>query len=109
MATKIHASNFSRVEDLRMEFITKIEKFFIDNDLETVEFRHMFTVYLTADNQGELTVMEPHVIKALGLGTVLFGQDAIGDDIEINVRHLEQIGELAYILDVLEDRAYTID
>jgi hypothetical protein len=109
MATKIHASNFSRVEDLRTEFITKIEKFFVDNNLDTVEFRHMFTVYLTADNQGELAVMEPHVIKALGLGTVLFGQDAIGDDIEINVKYLESIGELAYILDVLEDKAYTID
>jgi hypothetical protein len=109
MATKIHTNNFSRVEDLRTEFITKIEKFFIDNDLDTVEFRHMFTVYLTADNQGELAVMEPHVIKALGLGTVLFGQDAIGDDIEINVKYLESIGELAYILDALEDRAYTVD
>lgn len=109
MATKTHTSNFSRVEDLRTEFITKIEKYFVDNDLETVEFRHMFTVYLTAPNQGELTVMEPHVIKALGLGTVLFGQDAIGDEIEIGVRHLESIAELAYILDVLEDRAYTID
>ena len=109
MSTKTHTSNFSRVEDLRTEFITKIEKFFVDNDLDTVEFRNMFTVYLTADNLGELTVMEPHVIKALGLGTVLFGQDAIGDDIEIGIRHLESIAELAYILDVLEDRAYTVD
>lgn len=108
MATKTQ-SNFRRVEELRKEFIAKIEQFFIDNDLETVEFRYMFTVYLTADNQGELTVKEPHVVKALGLGTVLFGQDAIGDDIEINVRHLEQIAELAYILDVLESREYTID
>lgn len=109
MATKIHTSNFSRVQDLREEFIAKIEKFFIDNDLETINFKQMFTVYLTADNQGELTVMEPHVIKALGLGTVLFGQDAIGDDIEINIKYLEQIGELAYILDRLEDRDYFID
>lgn len=108
MATKTQ-SHFRRVEELRNEFIAKIEQFFIDNDLETVEFRHMFTVYLTADNQGELTVMEPHVIKALGLGTVLFGQDAVGDDIEINVKHIEQINELAYILDVLESREYTID
>lgn len=108
MATKTQ-SNFRRVEELRKEFIAKIEQFFIDNDLETVEFRYMFTVYLTADNQGELTVKEPHVVKALGLGTVLFGQDVIGDDIEINIKHIEQIGELAYILDVLESREYTID
>lgn len=108
MATKTQ-SNFGRVMDLREEFIGKIEKFFIDNDLETINFKHMFTVYLTADNQGELTVKEPHVVKALGLGTVLFGQDAVGDDIEINVKHIEQIGELAYILDVLEDRKYYID
>jgi hypothetical protein len=53
--------------------------------------------------------MEPHVIKALGLGTVLFGQDPVGDDIEINIVNIEQIGELAYILDALEDRAYTVD
>jgi len=69
----------------------------------------MFTVYLTAPNQGELTVMEPHVIRSLEYGKVLFGQDFIGDDIEINVKYLEQIGELAYILDVLEDGDYTID
>lgn len=109
MSTKTHTNNFSRVEDLRTEFITKIEKFFVDNDLDTIEFYRMFTVYLTAPNQGELTVMEPHVIKALGLGTVLFGQDPVGDDIEIGIRHLESIAELAYILDVLEDRAYTVD
>jgi hypothetical protein len=110
METKIHTiGNFKRVEDLRKEFLTRIEKFFVDNDLDTVEFRYMFTVYLTAPNQGELTVMEPHVIKALGLGTVLFGQDPVGDDIEINIVNIEQIGELAYILDALEDRAYTVD
>jgi hypothetical protein len=109
MATKIHSNHFSRIEDLRTEFITKIEKFFVDNNLETINFYRMFTVYLTAPNQGELTVMEPHVIRSLEYGKVLFGQDAIGDDIEINVKHIEQIGELAYILDVLEDRAYTID
>lgn len=108
METKTQ-SNYRRVEELRNDFISKIEKFFIDNDLETVNFKYMFTVYLTADNQGELTVKEPHVVKALGLGTVLFGQDAVGDDIEINVNHIEQIGELAYILDVLESREYYID
>jgi hypothetical protein len=53
--------------------------------------------------------MEPHVIKSLEYGKVLFGQDFIGDDIEINVKYLEQIGELAYILDVLEDGDYTVD
>jgi hypothetical protein len=108
MATKTE-SHFRRVEELRNEFIAKIEQFFIDNNLETVEFKYMFTVYLTAENQGELTVKEPHVVKALGLGTVLFGQDFIGDDIEINVKYLEQINELAYILDVLENREYTVD
>ena len=109
MATKTHTSNFKRVEDLRTEFIANIEKFFVDNELETIDFYRMFTVYLTAPNQGELTVMEPHVIKSLEDGKVLFGQDAVGDDIEIELRHLESIAELAYILDVLEDRAYTID
>jgi hypothetical protein len=109
MSTKIHSSHFSRIEDLRTEFITKIEKFFVDNELETINFYRMFTVYLTAPNQGELTVMEPHVIKSLEDGKVLFGQDAIGDDIEIGIRHIEQIGELAYILDVLEDGDYTVD
>jgi len=109
MATKIHSNHFSRIEDLRTEFITKIEKFFVDNKLETINFCRMFTVYLTAPNQGELTVMEPHVIRSLEYGKVLFGQDFIGDDIEINVKYLEQIGELAYILDVLEDGDYTID
>lgn len=109
MATKIHSNHFSRIEDLRTEFITKIEKFFVDNNLETINFYRMFTVYLTAPNQGELTVMEPHVIRSLEYGKVLFGQDFIGDDIEINVKYLEQIGELAYILDVLEDGDYTVD
>jgi hypothetical protein len=109
MSTKIHSSQFSRIEDLRTEFITKIEKFFVDKELETINFYRMFTVYLTAPNQGELTVMEPHVIKSLEYGKVLFGQDFIGDDIEINVKYLEQIGELAYILDVLEDGDYTVD
>jgi hypothetical protein len=109
MATKIHSNHFSRIEDLRTEFITKIEKFFVDNKLETINFYRMFTVYLTAPNQGELTVMEPHVIRSLEYGKVLFGQDFIGDDIEINVKYLEQIGELAYILDVLEDGDYTVD
>ena len=109
MSTKIHSNHFSRIEDLRTEFITKIEKFFVDNKLETINFYRMFTVYLTAPNQGELTVMEPHVIRSLEYGKVLFGQDFIGDDIEINVKYLEQIGELAYILDVLEDGDYTVD
>jgi hypothetical protein len=109
MSTKIHTSHFGRIEDLRKELITKIEKFFIDNDLETINFNRMFTVYLTAPNQGELTVMEPHIVKSLEEGKVLLGQDFIGDDIEINVMYLEQIGELAYILDVLEDGDYFVD
>lgn len=108
MATKTYSSNVSRIQDLRNEFISKIEKFFIDNDLETIEFKYMFTVYLPTESYDEDLVMEPHVIKALGLGTVLFGQDAVGDDIEINVKYLESVGELAYILDALEDRAYSV-
>lgn len=109
MSTKIHTSNFGRIMDLRAEFIDKIQKFFVEKELETIDFNRMFTVYLTADNQGELTVKEPHVIKSLEDGKVLFGQDSVGDDVEINITYIEQIAELAYILDVLEDGDYTVD
>ena len=109
MSTKIHSNHFSKLQDLRTEFITKIEQFFVEKELETINFYRMFSVFVSEEQSDGYYYKVPVTIKYLEEGKVLLGEDWEGNEYEMNVEYVESIGELAYILDVLEDGEYTVD
>lgn len=109
MKTKIHSNHFSKLQDLRLEFITKIGEFFVNNKLETINFYRMFTVFVSEEERNGYYYKAPVIIKYLEDGKTLIGEDWEGNEYEMNLNYVESLAELAYILDVLEDGDYTVD
>jgi hypothetical protein len=110
MSTRLQTTNQNHLQALRAMYIESIEDFFGGNDFTfTVNFHRMFTIYITDEERDGSYSKQPVVIKSLECGKTLLGQDWVGDDYEIELKFVEDINELAYILDTLVSAGYTVD
>jgi hypothetical protein len=108
MSTRLQTTNQNHLQALRSMYLESIEDFFNNEDF-TVDFKQMFTIYVTEEERDGSYSKQPVVIKSLECGKTLLGQDWVGDEFEIELKFVEDINELAYILDMLVGAAYTVD
>ena len=110
MSTRLQTTNQNHLQALRAMYIESIKDFFGGNDFTfTVNFHNMFTIYVTEEERDGSYSKQPVVIKSLECGKTLLGQDWVGDEFEVELRFVEDINELAYILDMLIGEAYTVE
>lgn len=108
MESKTLSNYQERISEMRLEILKKVEDFFTENEITFIKFNHMFTLYITEDHTGEYHKV-PFTVQSLEEGRVLFGQDCVGDDYEMGMEAVEDLSELAYILDVLEKGEYYVE
>jgi hypothetical protein len=108
MSTRLQTTNQNHIQALRAMYIESIKDFFNNEDF-TIDFYRMFTIYVTEEERGGNYSKLPVIIKSLESGKTLLGQDWVGDEFEIELRFVEDINELAYILDMLVGGEYTVD
>lgn len=96
------------VTNLRIKFCNEIEDLFRHGD--TIEFTHPFNIYITEDNEYDATMMKvPYLVKTMTDGKYLEGVTPNGDEFdEISIYDLEDIVEVAYILDTIGDKQYKL-
>ena len=96
------------VKNLKIKFCNEIENLF-QND-ETIEFNNPFAVYLTEENTYDNSVVKaPFIVKRMTGGKFLEGNTSSGEYLdEFSTYDLEDIVEVAYILDTVGDKQYKI-
>ena len=96
------------VKNLRIKFCNEIENQFKLG--ETIEFNRPFYVYITEDNTFDgSTIKSPHLVKTMTDGQYLTGNNTNGDEFDdLSTYDLEDIVEVAYILDTIGDKQYKI-
>jgi hypothetical protein len=108
--TKINMNYNSReeVKNLRIKFCNEIENLFKLG--ETIEFTNPFTVYVTEENTYDASYVKvPYLVRTMTDGQYLTGVTHYGDEFDdISTYDLEDIVEVAYILDTIGDKQYKI-
>jgi len=108
--TKINMKYNTRedVQNLKIKFCNEIENLF-QND-ETIEFNNPFAVYLTEENTYDNSVVKaPFIVKRMTGGKFLEGNTSSGEYLDdLSTYDLEDIVEVAYILDTVGDKQYKI-
>jgi hypothetical protein len=96
------------VDDLKNKFCTEIEDKFRSGGV--IEFNNPFTIYITEENSyDDSQVKVPYLVKTLINGKYLTGVTSYGDEFDdISIYSLEDILEVAYILDTIGDKLYKI-
>jgi hypothetical protein len=97
-----------QVDDLKNKFCTEIEDQFRNGGV--IEFNQPFTVYITEENgYDDSQVKVPYLCRTLINGKYLTGRTHYGDEFDdISIYSLEDIVEVAYILDTIGDKAYKV-
>ena len=96
------------VSNLKTKFCNEIENLFkVD---ETIEFINPFYVYILEDNLYDSTVTKvPYLVKAMTSGQYLKGTTPYGDEFDdLSTYDLDDITEVAYILDTVIDKSFKI-
>jgi len=96
------------VKNLRIKFCNEIENLFKNG--ETIEFNHPFSIYISEDNEYDSTMTKvPYIVEKLVEGKYLTGRTHYGDEFDdISIYNLEDIVEVAYILDTIGDKQYKL-
>ena len=96
------------VKNLMTKFCNEIENKFLNEEI--VEFHNPFTVYITEDNTfDDSQVKVPYIIKRMVSGKYLIGNTFYGESFDdLSTYDLEDIVEVAYILDTVDDKSYNI-
>jgi hypothetical protein len=97
-----------QIDDLKNKFCTQIEDTFRNGGI--IEFNNPFMVYITEDNSyDESQVKVPYLVKTLINGKYLIGTTPYGDEFDdLSIYSLEDIVEVAYILDTIGDNSYKV-
>ena len=97
-----------QIDDLKNKFCTQIEDTFRNGGI--IEFNNPFMVYITEDNSyDESQVKVPYLVKTLINGKYLTGTTPYGDEFDdLSIYSLEDIVEVAYILDTIGDNSYKV-
>lgn len=96
------------VTNLRIKFCNEIENLFKNG--ETIEFNDPFYVYITEDNEYDTSQVKiPFLVRTLVDGKYLTGRTSYGDEFDdLSIYDLEDLVEVAYILDTIGDKQYKI-
>ena len=97
-----------QIDDLKNKFCTEIEDMFRSGGV--IQFDYPFKIYITEDNSyDESKVKVPYIVKTMIDGKFLTGTTPYGDEFDdISTYNLEDIVEVAYILDTIGDKAYKV-
>jgi hypothetical protein len=100
-------NNREEVKNLRIKFCNEIENLFLND--ETVEFDQPFNVYVTEEDMTGSWIKVPYLVKTMTSGQYLAGMNPEGDEFDdLSTYDLEDIVEVAYILDTIGDKSYKI-
>ena len=96
------------VKNLKIKFCNEIENLFLVD--QTIEFTNPFTVYIQEENTYDASYVKvPYVVKTMTDGQYLTGTTPYGDEFDdLSTYDLEDIVEVAYILDTVGDKQYKI-
>lgn len=98
-------TNLKKIELLANSYCDKIIKFFIDNDLETIEFINPIVVLIdTKDNEDSLNVI-PCVTQFIDRDGMVGGVDNNNEPIDWKLSDMS-VEELAYILDIINTQDF---
>lgn len=97
-------NNRNQVQDLQKQLIDKILHFMDEKNLDMVEFKSPFRIFI------EESTFDGDYVMAPFPANFLYRDGSIGtyDDDEVKLENLS-IYEIAYIMDVLEGGDYTVD
>lgn len=96
-------TNKKLVQDLQEQLIQKIQDYMKSKELNMVEFKNKFRVYVNEES------FDGDFIRVPLVGICLYDDGTIGtDDGDVILKELD-IYELAHIADVLEAGEYTVD
>ena len=96
------------VNNLRIKFCNEIENTFHRGGV--IEFNDSFMIYVTEDNKYDYSMVKvPYTVKGLIDGKYLSGLTMYGDEFDdLSIYDIEDIVEVAYILDIIGDKQYKI-
>jgi hypothetical protein len=96
------------VTNLRIKFCNEIENLFQLG--QTIEFTNPFTVYVTEENEFDASMIKvPYIVKTMSDGQYFTGTTPYGDEFDdLSTYDLEDIVEVAYVLDTIGDKQYKI-
>ena len=100
-------NNREEIKNLRVKFCNEIENLFqVD---ETIEFNQPFNVYVSEEDMSGSWIKVPYLVKTMTDGQYLTGVTPYGDEFDdLSTYDLEDIVEVAYILDTIGDKQYKI-
>ena len=98
-------NNHEVVKNLRIKFCNEIENLFqVD---ETIEFNQPFNVYVYEEDMSGCWIKVPYLVKTMTSGQYLSGMNPEGDEFDdLSTYDLDDIVEVAYILDTIGDKSY---
>lgn len=99
---------YKEIEELRTRIEKNILSTFIDSEVATIEFNHKFVVWQETEDQEGLGIKIPVVIESMDADGTLYGRYNDGDCAELPLKYLDDIVELAYIIDQLTEGRYKI-
>ena len=96
------------VKNLRIKFCNEIENLFLVD--QTIEFTNPFTVYVTEENEFDASMIKvPYLVRTMTSGQYLTGMNQEGDEFDdLSTYDLEDIVEVAYVLDTIGDKQYKL-
>jgi len=96
------------VKNLRIKLCNNIEDELLN--VGSIEFNQPFTIYITEDNTYDDSVVKvPCLVRKLIDGKYLEGRTHYGDEFDdFSIYDLEDIVEVAYILDTIGDKQFKI-
>ena len=107
---KINNMNYNsreEVKNLRIKFCNEIENLFLVD--QTIEFNQPFHVYVSEEDMSGYWIKVPYLVKTMTSGQYLKGMNQEGDEFDdLSTYDLEDIVEVAYILDTIGDKQYKL-
>lgn len=96
------------VANLKIKFCNEIETLLPQDG--TIEFTTPFTVYMMEENTYDDSISKvPYLVNRISDGKYLEGTTFYGDEFDdVSIYELEDIVEVAYILDTIGDKQYKI-
>lgn len=96
------------VKNLRIKLCNNIEDELLS--VGSIEFNQPFTIYVTEDNTYDDSVVKvPYIVYRLVDGQYLEGRTHLNDEFDdLSTYDLEDIVEVAYILDTIGDKQFKI-
>jgi len=99
-------NSLEEVKSLRIKLCNDIENELLN--VPTFKFNQPFTIYVTEDNTYDDSVVKvPYIVYRLVDGKFLEGTTHYGDEFDdVSIYDLEDIVEVAYILDTIGDKQF---